>query len=292
MHQAFQLGTSNPVSVTSSHGGVIRNIAESLARLECDVSLFSIVGEDAEGVDILRALDALNVDVSGVKRSSHQPTASYTAILEGCGHSTAGLANMDIFEELDSPWVDRIAPMLESCGILIVDGNLPAETLETLLSRCRKDTKVLADPVSAAKSLRFLKVLGQIDVIFPDRLEATALCGKAIETNRDLGAAAAEIRKLGAGSVVVTLGAAGLYVDCGQSREFISAMSTKKVLDVTGAGDALVAGFAYGLIKGEAVDPLKAGLATASLALESRQSVPPDLTPGSLHERIASSNAL
>src|SRR5690554_5956302 len=40
------LKTSNPVKSTTSYGGVIRNVADNLARLNHKVSLMTIVGDD------------------------------------------------------------------------------------------------------------------------------------------------------------------------------------------------------------------------------------------------------
>ena len=53
------------------------------------------------------------------------------------------------------------------------------------------------------------------------------------------------------------------------------------VVDVTGAGDALIAGTLSQLVDGAAlVEALRTGLVAAALAIESRGSVRPDLSPG------------
>ena len=49
LEENMRLGTSNPIVSSISHGGVIRNIAENLARLEANVSLMTLVGQDSYG---------------------------------------------------------------------------------------------------------------------------------------------------------------------------------------------------------------------------------------------------
>ena len=220
--------------------------------------------------------------------STSSPTAAYTAILEPDGRLAAGLANMAIFDELTPSWVEKNDSHLASCGVWIIDSNLPAPTIEYLLEHGKnEDVKVLADPVSVAKSERFRTVLDKIDILFPDRQEAAALSGLKIENNEDVASAAAKIRQLGVETVVVTLGANGIYMDSPIKKEFYPAIAPMKILDVTGAGDAFLAGYACGLLKLPMSDAVLAGLAAASLVLESSQSVSPKLTQSALLERLS-----
>lgn len=284
----LRLGTSNPVKVTASPGGVAGNVARSLAHLGCHVALFSILGDDAAGDNLLRELENASVDASSVLRSAHHPTANYTAVLDAKGELFLGLADMDIFEELDPTWSDRIAPLIVRSPIWIVDTNLPASTLERLLKTHKRDATVIVDPVSVAKSARLRRVLDAIDVIFPDRAETAELSGLPVSALSDVVKAASEIRRRGAGVVVVTLGADGLYLDDGQGGRFMPAMPAK-VRDVTGAGDAITAGYVYGMLAGGDYEPALYGLAAASLTVETDKSIAEELKPEQLRRRIEAS---
>jgi pseudouridine kinase len=279
-------GTSNPVSVTTSTGGVAANIARNLARLGCPVSLFSILGADDSGATALHELEGSGVDASAIIRSRAHPTASYTAVLEPSGELFIGLADMDIFEELDISWSDRIAPALAECSLWIVDTNLPLQTIQRLLLTHKGRSTVLADPISIVKSERIRSSLAAVDVLFPNRKEAAVLSGLDVSSSGDVARAASEIRKQGVGTVVVTLGSDGVYLDAGRGGRFLSVIAAKKVLDVTGAGDALVAGYAYGMLAGGKHEPALFGLAAASLTVETEKSIAEDLRPESLLERM------
>lgn len=284
-------GTSNPVSVTTSTGGVASNIARNLARLGCRVSLFSILGADDSGATALRELENSGVNSSAILRSHSHPTASYTAVLEPDGELFIGLADMDIFEELNPAWSDRISPALAQYPVWIVDTNLPAHTIERLLKTHKGNARVLADPISIVKSERIRSSLGSVDVLFPNRKEAAVLSGLAVNTPADVANAAIEIRAQGVGAVVVTLGGEGIYLDAGRGGKFLPVIPVKKVIDVTGAGDALVAGYAYGMLAGGNIEPALYGLAAASLTVETENSIAENLKPGRLLERIQSASS-
>jgi pseudouridine kinase len=329
---AVRPGTSNPVHVTSCPGGVAGNVARNLARLGCSVALFSIVGSDPAGNDLLSEFCSLRIDVSSMRRSAHRPTASYTAVLDPEGQLFIGLADMEIFEELDPAWADAIAPHLSECAFWVVDANLPATTIERLLTAHKGRATVLADPISIAKSVRFQNVLSKINVFFPNRLEAAELTGLTAHSREEVARTAAELRRLGVGTVVLTLGADGIYLAEAHAAKFLRAIPPAKIVDVTGAGDALLAGYVFALVSGAADalpqgtasavpkshedrgalapegnrptsagihetdsarmdDPALFGLAAASFALESDQSVAESLSPDLLRRRIESNLA-
>ena len=269
-HLSGQLipGSSNPVRSTLRPGGVARNVAEALARLGRRASLHSAVGDDEAGRTLESDLRELGVETSGVGRSSRFPTGSYTAVLGRGGRLEFGLAEMEIFETLNPSWAASLAASLADRRFWFLDTNLPARSIGVLLEARPTGSLVLADPVSVAKTDRLSSCLPSIDVLFPDRREAGALSRLPTETVEQVGPAAARIRELGVGTVVVTLGSEGAYVADGDgSRRFAAIPPRGPLRDVSGAGDALAAGYLYAC-SGGLVDPVRMGLAAASLVLE------------------------
>lgn len=279
-------GTSNPVRGRSAPGGVARNVAECLARLGCPVSLFSIAGRDADGDVLIEALRAAGVDVSGVERSASSATARYTAVLEPDGGLAYGFADMEILDELGPAWAERAASRIAEFPVWFVDANIPGATLEALLGGVPGDVTVLADPVSVAKSERLRPVLGAVSVLFPDRGELGALSGLPAGTQAEAGRAARRLRESGVGTIVASLGADGVHVEAEGRSETIPPIPPDRLVDVTGAGDALIAGYALGLVT-EAADPLGLGLAAASLVLATDGSAAEVVTELRVRERLA-----
>jgi sugar/nucleoside kinase (ribokinase family) len=122
-------------------------------------------------------------------------------------------------------------------------------------------------------------------VLFPDRWEAEAISKIPVGGTGKVSAAAERILELGVGSVVVTLGPEGVFVADGSRSEALSPIMPHGPLrDVTGAGDALVAGYLYALRTGHG-EPIRLGLAAASLVLESGGSLAEGLSVDRLRER-------
>ncbi len=275
-------GTSNPVVQARSNGGVARNVAESLARLGVPAALVSVVGADDAGRGLVDALARLGVDVSGVAMRDDAATAEYVAVLDGAGDLALGLADMGILDRLTP---DAIGTALDGAGLVLADCNLPGATLAHLLARRRAGAlPVLAlDAVSVAKAARLPGDLAGLDLLFLNADEARALAG-----DLDPREAAAALRARGAGAVVLTRGAAGIVVADRDGIDALPAVPVAAIADVTGAGDALIAGTLGGIAAGKSLrDALGWGFAAAALALERPGGVRPDLSPALLADTLA-----
>lgn len=261
-----RMATSNPVRTSRTPGGVACNVARWLARLGTGVRLASIVGDDAAGMGLITMLEAEGVDASAVDVVAGGITASYTAIIAPDGDLVIGTADMGIYERLDREWAERVvtaAPAL----VIVIDANPTPEALGAIVDG--KDAALLAaDPVSVDKSLRLADHLSGIDIAFPDAAELAALSG-----SDDVVEGAELLRARGVGTVVVTLGPAGALVAEGPPPRVHPPVAPQRIVDVTGAGDAFLAGYVHALVTAEA-DPAAWGLATASLAVGSDESVP------------------
>lgn len=275
------LGSSNPVRVSLSLGGVARNVAESLARLDCPVALVSRLGPDGDGDRVLDFMTGLGVAMDGTERSSTAPTAGYTALVGPEGDLAVGMADMAIYDELTPLILGQALKGLDRHMLWFADCNLPAETL-TFLRQAKPSAAMLAvDAVSVAKSERLGSELHGIDILFCNRDEAAALAG---ETKPEAEMADA-IRERGAGSVIVSLGADGVVLTEASGPTFLQAPDVA-VRDVTGAGDALVAGTLFGLANDRALaESVRLGLAAAALSLEGERAVNNTLSAEALLSR-------
>ena len=282
--------TSNPAVGYRTFGGVARNVAENLARLARRVGFVSVVGDDEAGLCLLDQLSALGVDISGCAMSGEIATAEYAAVLDGDGELLIGLAAMDAFDALTPATVDSSMALMQASAWVFADTNAPAATMAALLAALRQSLFLLAvDTVSVAKSVRLPADLGGIDLLFSNGDEARALLGSV---ERDPHLLVQGLRERGVGSVVLTMGAGGHVVASKEGTIEVAACATHLV-DVTGAGDALIAGALHGLVGGLALaDASRLGALLASLTLEVQSAVVPDLSPqmlAALFERLSQS---
>jgi pseudouridine kinase len=271
-------GTSNPGSVSTSFGGVARNVAENLARLGREVSMVSRVGNDEAGRAVVAHLASLGIDTSMITVSA-RPTASYTAILEPDGELMLGLADMDLYDEVTPALLDRTR--LGEHALCFADTNLPAETIAWLLD----GATVVVDAISVVKSRKLRGLLPRISILFATMLQAAEIAESGPFSNAV--EAAETLHRLGARAGVITAGPAGIAVWTGDDMRAMDVLPAEPK-DVTGAGDALVAGTLFGVTEGRTLaEATPLGLAAAAITVESGAATAPELNVEVIYARLA-----
>lgn len=276
-----EMETSNPVESFHSHGGVARNVAETLALLGNKPGFISIVGADQTGQGLLDHLRSRGVDVSRVITAPGQTTAEYGAILNPQGDLVLGIADMGIFDRLTPEALSRIWSHFAGASWLFADTNLPADALASLIQRQGGGRYRLAiDAVSTVKARRLPRDLTGVDLLFLNTDEAAALLSQPRATSID-GAleAARALCARGAARAQVSMGAEGLAVAGIEGEAIIPAVAAT-VVDITGAGDAVVAGTVHSLLAGHPLPRAAAiGSLVGALTIETLGSVRADLSP-------------
>ncbi|CAM9939340.1 unnamed protein product, partial [Phaeothamnion confervicola] len=148
-------GTSTPGTVTESHGGVARNVAEVCARLGSRPTLISVVGDDAAGAALLRHTAGVGVGVRGtVEVVEGATTATYVAFLDGAGELHAAVADTRVMQRLGPPLLRRHAAAVASAAVVASDGNLSADGFAALGLMCAEaGARLIFEPTSVAKSV-------------------------------------------------------------------------------------------------------------------------------------------
>jgi pseudouridine kinase len=271
--ETVRAGTSNPVRGETGFGGVARNVAENLVRLGKAAALVSLVGNDEAGRALKDHLDRASVDTAGLAAIKGEHTAEYAAVLDPDGSLAVAFADMAIFEAMTPDWLEPLTPRLKKVDWLFVDCNLPAETLRAVIKFARRsECRLAVDAVSVAKSARLPKDLTGIDLLFVNCDEAAALLGGDDHAPEN---AVRRLLERGPVHVVLMRGADGCLAGGPDGLQSVPAPAAE-ILDVTGAGDAMVAGTLSALVGGGMIaDALEAGSRAAAATLSSRQSVIP-----------------
>ena len=260
--------TSNPAAGSSGFGGVARNVAENLCRLGIATELLTRVGDDEAGGALLRQLGGAGIGSRGVLALPGHATADYVAVLTPGGELALGLAAMAILDQLTPEAIDRHAGLVAEADWVFADCNLPAAAMLALVSRRWGGAyRLAADAVSVAKSARLPASLAGIDLLFVNRDEAAAVLARHGRHDAEPAAMAEGLRSLGAGAVVVTLGADGaVAAEAAGVARWPAVAAT--VVDVTGAGDALIAATLAARASGETLaEAVRRGCAAAARAV-------------------------
>ncbi|MBT2679741.1 winged helix-turn-helix transcriptional regulator [Bacillus sp. ISL-35] len=281
----LELGTSNPAESSKSCGGVARNIAENLGRLGNDVSVLTVVGDDHEGhwlVEYTRAF----VDVAPSEVINGQSTGAYTAVLDHDGEMTIALAEMSIYDSITPEFIDRKWGYFASSDFIMLDTNFPADVLGRIIERCRRENiQLCITPVSSPKAKKLPRELRGVTWLIANREEAEAISGIKIENEGDFFRAAEIIIHKGVEKVVISRGDKGLIYFTAKGEAGVLIPPAISVIDVTGAGDSLVAGIIYAHLNGiPTEDACKIGMACSILTLQSIETVNPILNNKQLLE--------
>ena len=275
---------SNPGRVRLSPGGVGRNIAHNLALMGVETSLITALGGDLYARQIEASCAELGIDLSGAVRVPGENTSVYLYIADADGDMALAISDMEICRHLSPEALEPRLGLLESAGAVVLDANLPAESIRFLCERLK--APVFADPVSVAKAGKLRGVLGRIDTLKPNRAEAELLSGVTIRDRSDLRRAAEALLSAGLRRVFISLGAQGVYAADENDRQLFPAMGALPV-NTTGGGDAFMAGLVWAALRGADLSgSARAGLAAAAVALESEETVNPAMSGAALMRRM------
>jgi len=274
-------GSSNPCEAHETPGGVVRNVAENLARLGLPVALIAAVGDDAGGRMLMEQAARVGIATDAVLKLRRQVSDSYTAVLSPDGGLYLGLAAMPLVERLN-PWALESSKALRASAALVVaDGNLPTDAWPLLLGEARASgIPLVCVAVSEAKMERLPQRLDGLHLLVMNAGELSTI---AADANQAFDA----LHARGVGCVLVSKGPEGLLLSTAGRAPRHWPAPRVRVVDVTGAGDALSAGVCASLLK--APDDFDAaarlGLDLAALTLQTEDSVHPELTPNFLSDR-------
>lgn len=274
------VGTSNPGTVQSSSGGVGRNVAENLARMGVTSALITAVGDDADGDRIRREADAAGVDTRYVVVTP-QSTGVYTVILDDSGEMVIAVSAMGAMKAISADAVNARRALIANTRCLVLDCNVPASAIIRAVElAAASDVPVIIDPVSVPKVgaiSAILKAGLPLHMITPNLHEISQLTGATGSSRADLCAASAQLHAANVASVWISLGASGSFLsvfkDGTQRVEMIAALPAK-LIDATGAGDAMLAGYVTGLLRGlDEFAAARVGRAAAAITIESADTV-------------------
>ncbi|TDR73083.1 PfkB family carbohydrate kinase [Paludibacterium purpuratum] len=262
----LRFADSNPGRVSCSPGGVARNIAENLARLGADCRLISCVGDDLYGRSLLEATQRSGVDVRPCLVLPDAVTSTYLSIHGPDGDMSIAINDMEILARLDAGTLAPQRELVRHAGLIVADTNLSSEALAWLFAEAR-DTPVFVDTVSAFKAERIRPWLAQIHTLKPNRLEAATLSGLPLDTAHDVPAVADWFHRQGVRQLVLSMGGDGVFFSNGAEQGW-SPSPTVEIVNATGAGDALMAGLAWGWLQEMLLpDTLRLAQACAALTL-------------------------
>jgi pseudouridine kinase len=273
----LEMAESNRGAVTQSPGGVGRNIAENLARLDVSTHFITALGKDDRGAWLHDETARAGVDLTDSIWSDRAATATYLSVIDGSGEMAVAVNDMEVLTSLDPAALDARRDTIAGAAAVVVDCNLAPGSLGHVVGELA-DGPVFVDPVSLAKAKRVTPHLASVHTLKPNRAEAQFLSGVDISGKRSLQTAASALLDAGVRQVVISLGVDGVFFADTETSGTL-ARPEFPVASVTGAGDALMAGLVQAYLSGLTIEEAtRFALAAAAITASSTQSVSPELS--------------
>jgi rfaE bifunctional protein kinase chain/domain len=238
---------------TETLPGGAANCAMNLVALGAHVSLIAVTGTDEAGSELRAKLEAAGVNIQGVVVSEKVQTTTKVRILAGHSHSSKqqviridydGAPLND--DELRETIISKVEKAVATADALVISdynyGVVDSKAIE-LIRRLDHDKPVLVDS-------RFrLSEFSGFTAATPNEEEVENLIGAQISSAEQLETAANELKQLlGYRALLVTRGGQGMtLLETDSQPLHIPAVGAHQPVDVTGAGDTVIATFALGL---------------------------------------------
>lgn len=265
-------------SFTTIPGGKGANQAVAAARLGAQVSMVGCVGRDAYGEVLREALLADGIDCQAVSTVEGSSGVALIVVDDNSQNAIVIVAGAN--GALTPALIDQFEAVLQAADVIICQLEVPDATVEYALKRGRELGKtVILNPAPASRALP-AHWYAAIDYLIPNESEASTLTGLPVDSLATAETAATRLIAMGAGKVIITLGAQGsLFADGQRSEHFVA--PKVKAVDTTAAGDTFVGGFAAALAGGKSEsEAIRFGQAAAALSVTRAGAQPsiPDLS--------------
>ncbi len=241
--------------------GGAANVAANIRALGDEPILVGTVGEDDAASNLRRLLADKDIASEYLVVDQSRQTTIKTRIM---AHNQQVVradreTRHELSEDIENEVFDRIIRVADSIAAIIISdygkGVITLSLLRRVIELCQeKKIFIAVDP----KETRFHNY-ERVSLITPNHLEAGFAWGRRINTEEDLlEVGNGLLEKLQAENILITRGAQGMSLfRSGQEPTHIPTFA-RRVYDVTGAGDTVIATFVSAIAAG--ADPVEAAI--------------------------------
>jgi ribokinase len=252
-------------------GGKGANQAVAAQLCGAEVFMVARVGSDLFGPATIENFKKLGIDVTYVRQVPGVSSGVAPIFVEPSGQNRIFVVK-GANDELKPADVDAAAQMLKSVDCIVLQFEIPLETVYYTIALARKNgIRCILNPAPGQPIE--LKAVAGLDYFVPNESEAESITGMPVRNLEEAKQCAQELLAGGIRRVIVTLGAKGALLASSDGMEHVPAFNVNCV-DSTGAGDAFIGSF--GVFLGEGLPErdairranLYAGLSTTGVGTQ------------------------
>ncbi len=235
---------------TSVAAGGAANVAANVVGLGAETFLVGIVGDDAEAEVLKKILDESKISPKYlIPLKNHQTTVKTRIVAHSQHVVRLDQENTNPINEANTEKVYKlIEKLVEKADVVIISDYAKGMLSENLLSRLitklnYNKKKILVDP----KGKDYTKYKG-VTILTPNKKEAVE-AGKLEDNEKDLIKKAGTflLKSISTEAILITQGEKGMTLFQSNGQDFNFDALARKVYDVTGAGDTVIATLAVAI---------------------------------------------
>jgi ribokinase len=217
-----------------AYGGKGANQAVAAGRAGADIAFIASIGDDDIGARMKTQFAEDGIDTQAVMPVGGSPTGVAMILVSADGENSIAIsagANAELTPDRLQPHESLIA----DADVLLMQLESPIPTVIAAAQTARQSgTRVILNPAPA--QVLPAELLQLVDVITPNETEAEMLTGISVQTEADAQRAADKLHTYGIGTVLITLGAKGVWLSEQGQGELLPGFRVQAV-DTTAAGD-------------------------------------------------------
>jgi ribokinase len=239
-------------------GGKGANQAVAMARLGAAVTMAGRVGTDPFGQQLLKVLQADNVDTKLIVVDQDEASGVAFIFLSPEGDNAivvAAGANMRVGS--DQAQMASVFEAITQAQALVLQLEIPLETVNRLVAAGYTAGIPVVLNLAPAQALPW-EMLKYVTVLIVNETEASLLSGQPVASLEEGRTVATVLHEQGIPIVIITLGAQGALLattdGTGKTRLIHQSAPKVQVSDTTAAGDCFVGAFTVALTEGRGPD--------------------------------------
>jgi len=240
------------VESSSSNPGGAANVAYNLSSLGAQVKICGIVGDDKDGSLLRSILQEIGIMTEGIVVDPGRPTTVKTRIIAQGHHvvRTDWEEVSPLGKEVENVLIAKVEQQLNSCDAIIFEdynkGLLSNGLVKQLISLC----KTMLVPIYADPKFDNFFSYKEVMLVKPNLDEASRAVGASFSFEENLEQAGTALReKLKCKMLLITKGKKGISL-FDESGHHPIPTKARKVHDVSGAGDTVIATFCLAHLSG------------------------------------------
>lgn len=230
-------------------GGKGSNQGVAAHKAGAEVDMITKIGRDQFGRIALDSFRGEGMDTRYVFQDEEMATGAALIMVDENTGDNQILVSLGACSNITAADIEKARGAIETNPVLLTQLETNLDAVELALGiAAGRGVRIILNPAPACEVPD--QLLGMVDIVTPNEVEASILSGVTVETAREASEAAGVLMGRGAKSVVITMGSQGAFAVTGTDERFIPSVEVEAV-DATGAGDAFSGALAAAIAEGK-----------------------------------------